>query len=94
MLTRPEFSNRQNNFVTKMRAFEQDLGIFFANGEFWKEQRRYSLRTMRDYGLGRRSPILENVVADEIVNLMEIINQGPRNPIEKVSFKNPQCLTI
>nr|UZE89849.1 cytochrome P450 CYP304V1 [Chrysoperla zastrowi sillemi] len=88
MLTRSEFTNRQVNFVIKKRAFGQEnLGIFFSYGDFWKEQRRYSLRTMRDFGLGRRSPNLENVVADEVKKLMTMICNGPSNEIEKTVCK-------
>lgn len=85
MLTRSEFTNRQVNFVIKKRAFgKENLGIFFSYGDFWKEQRRYSLRTMRDFGLGRRSLNLENVVADEVKKLITMICNGPSNEIEKV----------
>ena len=40
-----------------------DLGIVFNNGQAWKEQRRFALRSMRDFGMGKLS--MEGRIQDE-----------------------------
>lgn len=29
------------------------LGVIFIEGDFWRDQRRFSLQVLRDFGLGR-----------------------------------------
>lgn len=55
------------------------------DGLYWKEQRRFSLRHMRDYGFGRRSLAVESVVADELQYLLDLFNREPEHD-EKVSM--------
>lgn len=61
-----------------------DSGIFFTDGYFWHVQRRFSLRFLRDYGFGRRSEILEAVVASEIKEMIDMRTYGNKFPAEKV----------
>ncbi|RZC31857.1 cytochrome P450 304a1, partial [Asbolus verrucosus] len=93
MLTRDEFVGRCETIATRTRAFgeskEKDTsfsysGIFFVDGPFWKEQRRFSLRHMRDYGFGRRSDVMENFVADEVRYLIDFLNNEPKKGNEDI----------
>lgn len=52
-------------------------GIFFIDGPFWKGQRRFSLRHMRDYGFGRRSEVVENFLTDEIKQIFNFLAKEP-----------------
>jgi hypothetical protein len=49
------------------------IGINFTDGEFWENQRRFSLRHMRDFGFGRRYNELENV-EDEIQDVLDLLH--------------------
>lgn len=61
-------------------------GIFFLDGDQWKEQRRFSLRHLRDFGFGRRLESLEQELHDEILSLVNTIKYGPKYPHEAKFF--------
>lgn len=74
-----DFDGRPVIFVSRMRDPQHQVrGIFFTQNEFWKEQRRYALRHLRDYGFGRRFSDLEIEVRDEICAFLEMLRTGPR----------------
>lgn len=60
------------------------LGIFFASGDLWHQQRRFALRHLRDYGFGRRFDELELELSDEIQDFIDLLRNGPRYDYEKV----------
>ncbi|CAD6992780.1 unnamed protein product [Ceratitis capitata] len=83
VLNRREFDGRAQVYVGKMRTPSNEmLGIFFREGPIWKEQRRFILRFLRDYGFGRRFTELESVIQEQIADLLDLIRKGPRYPHE------------
>lgn len=79
LLNNQDFDGRALIFVARMRDPDHEYrGIFFTQGEFWKEQRRYALRHLRDYGFGRRFSELEIEVRDEICAFLEMLRSGPK----------------
>lgn len=62
----------------------ETLGIFFTEGPFWLEQRRFTLRHMRDFGFGRRQDKFESHMLEEVSLLIEMLKDGPINDQEKV----------
>ncbi|CAJ0921111.1 unnamed protein product, partial [Ranitomeya imitator] len=56
-------------------------GIIFSNGEQWKSLRRFTLSTLRDFGMGKKS--VEARIQDELMPLIESFkshNGKPFNP--------------
>lgn len=58
-------------------------GIFFRDGPFWKEQRRFTLRHLRDYGFGRRFDELEAHIAADLQQWVDMVRCGPRHAFER-----------
>lgn len=84
VLTRDEFIGRVDTIITRSRGLGRLLGVFFADGLFWKEQRRFGLRHLRDYGFGRRSSYMENYVEAELKDLVDFMTSDPK-PGDSVS---------
>lgn len=59
-------------------------GIFFLTGPPWKEQRRFTLRYLRDFGFGRRFSTFEAEINDELLTLIDMLKNGTRYPHERV----------
>lgn len=62
-------------------------GLFFTDGQLWHEQRRFALRNLRDFGFGRRQDELELEFQDEILNVIDLIKNGPKYEFEKVLYE-------
>ncbi|XP_049787583.1 probable cytochrome P450 304a1 [Schistocerca cancellata] len=91
VLANPHLQGRASNVAIRDRAYGKDLGVFFVDGELWKEQRRFSLRYLRDFGFGRRSKQLEAEIEAEVKDLLEMI-RGEREGEQMVDeHKNTMC---
>ncbi|XP_017868613.1 PREDICTED: probable cytochrome P450 304a1 [Drosophila arizonae] len=79
VLNNQVYDGRPGLFLSKMRDSDDCVrGIFFQEGVLWREQRRFILRYLRDFGFGRRFDQLENVIAEEITDMLDLIRNGPR----------------
>ncbi|KAK6189765.1 hypothetical protein SNE40_001761 [Patella caerulea] len=65
------FSNRPSMFWTDLLT--QRKGIVMSDGQPWKEQRKFALETLREFGFGRT--ILEDKIHEEIGHFVEVIGQ-------------------
>ncbi|XP_025252651.1 cytochrome P450 2C9-like isoform X3 [Theropithecus gelada] len=73
-----EFSGR-GHFPLFERA-NRRFGIVFSNGKRWKEIRRFSLMTLRNFGMGKRS--IEDRVQEEACCLVEELRKTKASPCD------------
>jgi methyl farnesoate epoxidase/farnesoate epoxidase len=51
--------------------------VLFSDGSLWREQRRFSLRHLRDFGFGKRS--LEGLIFEEIEVMLQQITERAKS---------------
>ncbi|XP_012889792.1 PREDICTED: cytochrome P450 2C5-like isoform X1 [Dipodomys ordii] len=73
-----EFSGR-GRFPLAEKA-NRGLGIIFSNGHTWREMRRFSLMTLRNFGMGKRS--IEERVQEEARCLVEELRKTKGSPCD------------
>src|SRR5690349_17180999 len=71
MVLNQDFDGRNDTLLARLRDPDSKVskGIFFVDGDFWKHQRRFTLRNLRDFGFGRRYHEFEIEVSDEMTSL-------------------------
>ncbi|XP_036048500.1 cytochrome P450 2C25-like isoform X3 [Onychomys torridus] len=93
-----EFAGRGN--IPIFEKINKGLGIAFSNGSRWKETRRFTLMTLRNLGMGKRT--IEDRVQEEAQCLVEelrktngepcdptfILSYAPCNVICSIIFQN------
>ncbi|XP_056609426.1 cytochrome P450 2K1-like [Triplophysa dalaica] len=71
-----EFGER--DIMPVFQDLNEGHGIGFANGDGWKEMRRFALSTLRDFGMGRK--LSEEMIAVETLYLREVFEAFQGNP--------------
>jgi cytochrome P450 len=79
-----------------VRSFGKPNGLLFGNGESWKELRRFSIRTLRDFGFGRQKG-QDVIMEEELTDLVNRLNERlveEKGVINMCQFFNISVLNI
>ncbi|EHB16605.1 Cytochrome P450 2B19 [Heterocephalus glaber] len=75
----------QEALVDQAEAFSgRGYGVSMANGERWKALRRFSVATMRDFGMGKRS--VEERIQEEAQCLVEELRKSQGGLVDPLFF--------
>ncbi|NXH14223.1 CP2H1 protein, partial [Bucco capensis] len=77
-----DFSGRGN--LPLLKKLFQGTGIVTSNGETWKQLRRFTLTTLRDFGMGKKS--IEQRIQEEAHFLVERIRNTHERPFNPGNF--------
>lgn len=71
-----EFTGRPDGFFFRLRSFEKRLGVVFTDGVVWEEQRRFSLKTLRQLGMGRHGMVehVEREAAEMVLHFGALVD--------------------
>lgn len=72
------FDGRPDGFFFRMRTFNERLGIVFNDGHVWEEHRHFSMRTLKQLGLGKSNMVehIEHEVCEMIQFYKKISHDG------------------
>ncbi|XP_043567266.1 cytochrome P450 2K1-like isoform X1 [Chiloscyllium plagiosum] len=79
-----EFGERAH--IPIFEALTKGHGIVFAHGESWKQMRRFTLSTLRDFGMGKKT--IEDKIIEEsdfLVKRIDAYKGQPFNPTMKMN---------
>ncbi|XP_063294184.1 cytochrome P450 2J4-like [Pelobates fuscus] len=74
-----EFADRPQNRITLRISGKKGL-VMAPYGQAWKEHRRFTLSTLRNFGLGKKS--MEERIAEEIVYLIQEFEKHKDTPLD------------
>ncbi|CAJ0953264.1 unnamed protein product [Ranitomeya imitator] len=81
------FANRCRSNLSSINA-----GILFSNGENWRVMRRFTLSTLRDYGMGRKD--IENKITEECDCLLQKLRSYGGKPFNNQTIINAAVANI
>ncbi|XP_073530114.1 cytochrome P450 2K1-like isoform X1 [Phyllobates terribilis] len=85
-----EFSERPH--VPIFQDITNGYGVIFAHGENWKVMRRFTISTLRDLGMGRKT--IENQITEECDFLVKKFKSYGGKPFENTMIMNAAVANI
>ncbi|PIN97148.1 Cytochrome P450 2B4 [Aquarana catesbeiana] len=77
-----EFYERPDNAISAKTS--NGNGVIFAHGENWKAMRRFTISTLRDFGMGKKS--IENKIQEEAQCLLQVFKSYKGEPFENITI--------
>ena len=71
---------------------ESLVGLFLSQGETWKQQRRFTVKTLGDFGFGKSS--MEDLVWEEAEKFCESLSSRVEKPVQVSGLFNISMLNI
>ncbi|DBA13683.1 TPA: hypothetical protein GDO54_018451 [Pyxicephalus adspersus] len=85
-----EFSGRPH--VPVFMDITKGQGLLFSNGNNWKAMRRFTLSTLRDFGMGKRT--IEDKIREECQSLIKVFKAYKGKPFENTMIMNAAVANI
>jgi len=85
-------AGRPKSFVYKYRMLGGKKGLMFNDGESWKSQRRYALKTLKDFGFGKKG--LEDVLIEEADRMADYFREQDGKPTLVLNMFNVAILNV
>ncbi|XP_066451519.1 cytochrome P450 2K6-like [Eleutherodactylus coqui] len=85
-----EFGERAR--VKIFHDMDKGLGLIFSHGDNWKMMRRFTISTLRDFGMGRNT--IEEKITDECVHLNNRIASLKGKPFDNMMLLNSAVANI
>lgn len=68
------------------------LGITFANGEVWKEQRQFAVKNLKHVGYGKTA--MEQHIQNELSRILEHIKNNEKRPTNLISLLSESIMNV
>ncbi|XP_053672998.1 methyl farnesoate epoxidase-like [Anopheles nili] len=83
MYAKEQFDGRPDGYFFRMRSFGQRLGVALTDGTHWEVQRKFTVRTMKQLGMGRNEfvRVIEREVEELIANYRIRVAAGETFPM-------------
>ncbi|XP_038150207.1 cytochrome P450 2K1-like [Cyprinodon tularosa] len=79
-----EFGERQT--FPLFNEFNKGHGVLWANGDAWREMRRFALTNLRDFGMGKKA--CEDKIIEECQHLIEVFKNFKGEPFDTMQPLN------
>lgn len=76
-LASDDLSGRPKGLFYEVRTWGKRRGLLCTDAEFWKEQRKFVLRHLREFGFGRKD--MSCMIEDEAETMVNSIRRAMKN---------------
>ncbi|XP_075717020.1 cytochrome P450 2K6-like isoform X4 [Rhinoderma darwinii] len=76
----------------KEASTDLSRGLLFSHGENWKTMRRFTISTLRDFGMGKST--IEEKIIDECVHLTNVLAAFKGKPFDNIKILNAAVANI